>query len=125
MTHQIITTPLGERLVLLPLAEYEALRDAADAAHGAAAIAAVRAGAAETFTAAEALAFAEARSPLAFWRARRGLTQADLAASAGLSQSMIASIEAGKRTGGVGALQKLAAALGVKLEDIAPEGPEA
>jgi len=63
--------PAGETLVVLPLAEFEALRDAADAAAHARSMADLASGKEELLTAQEALALAEARTPLAFWRNKR------------------------------------------------------
>jgi len=115
MSYQTLKTPAGETLVVLPLAEFEALRDAADAAHAAAEIARVEAGA-ETFSDEEAAAFVEAASPVAFFRQRRGLSQVALARAAGLSQSYLAGIESGARKGSAEHLKRLAEALGVRME---------
>jgi len=112
MSYQTLKTPAGETLVVLPLAEFEALRDAADAA---AEIARVDAGA-ETFSDEEAAAFVEAASPVAFFRQRRGLSQVALARAAGLSQSYLAGIESGARKGSAEHLKRLAEALGVRME---------
>ncbi|MDN5870978.1 MAG: helix-turn-helix transcriptional regulator [Nitrococcus sp.] len=46
------------------------------------------------------------------------MTQAELADRAGVSQSYVAMIESGERTGRVDALRKIAAALGVDLDDL-------
>ena len=52
-------------------------------------------------------------------RAKRGLTQAKLAESAGVSQPYLSQLEAGaKGRPAVQIVQKLAKALGVKIEDL-------
>jgi len=58
--------------------------------------------------------------PLKIWREYRGLTQADLAAQAGLSQAQIAQMESGKREGKVLVLRKLADVLKIDLDDLVP-----
>lgn len=112
---QIIETPGGEKLVLLPLADYEDLVDAAAAqqaqtAHDAAG--------GETLTENEVRALVAAPTPLAFWRRKRGLTQKALAEAADSSQGYIADIEAGRRTGDVHVLKRLAQALRLSLDDL-------
>jgi DNA-binding XRE family transcriptional regulator len=112
---QTIKTPSGETLVVLPLAEYQALRDAADHTKTMAALAR---GEEERLTPAEALALAEAVTPLAFWRSKRGLTQTELARRAEISQSALAGMESGARVGTVAVLKRVAAALGVRIDDL-------
>jgi DNA-binding XRE family transcriptional regulator len=58
-------------------------------------------------------------STVKIWREYRGLTQEGLAKASKVSRSMIAAIEAKHKTGGVGTLKKLAAALKVDLDEIA------
>ena len=58
-------------------------------------------------------------SALKLWREHRGMTQEALAKATGVSRPMIAAIEAGHKTGGVGTLKKLAAALRIDLDDLA------
>ena len=60
------------------------------------------------------------RSCLAFWRRKRGLTQAALARQAGLAQGFLSEIEAGKKTGDVAVLVRIARSLNVKLDDLVP-----
>jgi DNA-binding XRE family transcriptional regulator len=118
MSHPSIKTPGGETLVILPVAEYEALRRAALAGEHAAAIAAIRAGAMETLSADEVSAALQEPSALAFWRKKRGLTQQALAQAAGISQSYVAGMEKGDRKGDPAHWKRFAAALGVRMEDI-------
>jgi DNA-binding XRE family transcriptional regulator len=115
---QFITTPDGGRMAILPADEYEAMIDARDAAT---AMAAVRSGQMETLSESEMDEYLSAPAPLSFWRKRRGLTQADLARKAGISQAYAAQIEAGSRTGGIGTYVKFSKILGVKIEDLLSE----
>ena len=56
--------------------------------------------------------------PVKVWREHRGLTQAQLAERAGVTQGAVAQIESGKRRGSVDLLRKLAAALEVDVDDL-------
>jgi DNA-binding XRE family transcriptional regulator len=69
-------------------------------------------------TEAETMAFAEARSPLTFWRQRAGKTQSALAEAVGISQAYLAQIETNNRVGDVTLYVKLAKVLGVRVEDL-------
>jgi DNA-binding XRE family transcriptional regulator len=115
MAVQFIATPGGEKMAVLPAEEYQDLIDARDAE---AAMREVRAGRMETFTEAEVDAYLASPSPLAFWRKRRGLTQAALAEAVGKSQAYLAQIEAGRRTGTVDVYARLASVLKLRIEDL-------
>lgn len=56
--------------------------------------------------------------PLKVWREHRRLSQSALADRAGVSQSYVAMMESGDRTGRVEALRKIAGVLGVGLDDL-------
>jgi len=56
--------------------------------------------------------------PVRVWREYCGLTQAQLAERAGVTQGAVAQIESGKRRGSVDLLRKLAAALAVDVDDL-------
>ena len=75
-----------------------------DAAHEVI-MAAVARGEQEMLAAEETVA---APTPLAFWRVRRGLTQKQPSQTAGVSQSSIADLEAGRRKGEAALLERLA-----------------
>lgn len=55
-------------------------------------------------------------------REERGLTQAELAARAGLNRSYVGGVERGQRRIGIGNIAKLARALAVKVETLFAEG---
>ena len=104
--------------VTLSRAEYEDLVDARDHAL---AMRDVVTGAMETLSEAELDEYLAAPTPLAFWRRRRGLTQAALAAEVGITQPYLAQIETGQRTGDVRLHARLAKALRVRMEDLVAE----
>ena len=58
--------------------------------------------------------------PLAVYRGWRGLSQAELARRAGVSRVQIVEIEAGRATGSVATLVRLADALAIPLDDLVP-----
>jgi DNA-binding XRE family transcriptional regulator len=112
---QSFAAPDGTRMVILTAAEYARLRQLADDAEDIAdahTIAARIAGGDGTMPA-QVLAsiLDEDLSPVAAWRKYRGLSQADLAKRAGLSQVWISRIEAGEGHGTPATRRKLAKAL--------------
>jgi DNA-binding XRE family transcriptional regulator len=113
---QIIVSPSGEELVVLPRSDYEDLVDALAARKVEAALAAGRE---ELLTAEEASALLAAPTPLAFWRRRRGKTQSQLAAEIGVSQNFLSDLERGKVKGDVTLYGKLARSLGLSIDDLA------
>ena len=58
--------------------------------------------------------------PLRVWRELRSPTRADLSRESGVNRVRIVEIEAGRSTGSVHTLRKLADALGVAVDDIIP-----
>jgi DNA-binding XRE family transcriptional regulator len=60
----------------------------------------------------------ETESPLREWRKYRGMTQAELAFSSGLSQGAIAQIESGKRNPTVETARKFANSLNCDIDDL-------
>ena len=117
-------TPKGDDIVILSRKEYDRLLvaandDAADAAVARKAIARNE----ETLDDAEIDELLRARTPLAFWRKKHGMTQTDLAKAAGIAQGFLSEIESGLKTGDVAVLQRIAAALEVSLLDLVPDLP--
>ncbi len=115
MTIQTTHGPNGEDMVLLSLDEYE---DLADARGHAAAMQAVASGAMETLSGEETAAYLAAKTPLAFWRRHRDVTQRTLAEAVGVSQAYIAQIENGVREGSPTMLRDIARVLRVRMEDL-------
>lgn len=61
----------------------------------------------------------DGEAPLRVYRDLRGLTQAALAERAGVGRVTIAEIETGRKRGSIATLGRLAAALGVSIDDLA------
>lgn len=114
---KFITTPGGEKLAILPVEEYE---DMCDVLAHASAMSDYRTGRDEGLTLEEVNALLAAPTPLAFWRARRGMTQAALAKAAGTTQPHVADLESGKHGGSLEIMAQIAKALKVKIDDLAP-----
>lgn len=117
MSIQTIVSPSGDELVVLSRQEYQDLLDACDHAR---AMRDVAAGA-DTLTDAELGEYLAAPTPLAYWRKRRGVTQAQLATLVAISQPYLAQLEAGRRVGDVTLYGRLATALRLRIEDLVPE----
>ena len=62
----------------------------------------------------------DGEQPLRVWREFRNLTQADLARSSGVNRVQIVDIEAGRNSGSVHTLRKLATTLEVSVDDLIP-----
>jgi DNA-binding XRE family transcriptional regulator len=69
-------------------------------------------------TAREARRLLAGESPVKVWREKRGRSQRELAAAAGVSPAYLAEIETGRKPGSVLALARLARALEVQIEDL-------
>ena len=122
MTAQIITTPSGERLVVLPEDEFLALQEAAEDRADAEAVIRflekMAAGTEELIPAEIVDRLLGGESKVRVWRTHRGLSARDLAAASGLSAHHISEIESGKKDVSVAAMKRIAEALGVDLDDI-------
>ena len=116
MPGRTLTTPKGEELIVLSREEYEDLVDARDHALT---MAAHARGEDPGLTDAELDEYLAAPTPLAYWRKHRGLTQAALAAAAGISQPYLAQLESGRRAWRtLRSMRKLAKRLAVRIEDL-------
>jgi DNA-binding XRE family transcriptional regulator len=115
-------SPAGDEIVILSRAEYEKLADAREDADDAtvarALLSRVEGGTEETLSTEELDAYLKAPTPLAFWRRKRGLTQAALARQAGVAQGYISEIEAKRKQGDVAVLKRVAQALRISLDDL-------
>ena len=69
-------------------------------------------------TAREARRLLEGESPVKVWREKRGRSQRELAAAAGVGAGYLAEIETGRKPGSVVALARLGKALQVQIEDL-------
>src|SRR5690606_5919816 len=101
--------------VTIPRAEYDRLlaiaEDVADNAAFDRAVARLASGEEEAVPAAFANRIIDGESPLRVYREYRGLTQVALAEASGVNRVQIADIEAGRKSGSVETVRKLAAAL--------------
>jgi DNA-binding XRE family transcriptional regulator len=119
MTAKFVVTPGGEKLAILPAEEYEDMRDALIHQRT---MEDYRDGRIYALTLEETRALLAAPTPLAFWRAKRGLTQAALAKAAKTTQPHIADLESGKHGGSLEVMARIAKALKVKIDDLASAG---
>ena len=121
---QIIKSPSGEEMVVMPLAEYEALMEAAEDADdiriAEEAMARIVAGESEFVPHDFVLRIGGGEHPVRVWREYRGLKVGELAAAAGISQAYLSQIEGGKREGSLSTMRALARALKVDVEDLLP-----
>ena len=116
---QIITTESGEELVVLSRREYEALAARqVEGEPGQPAAGRIRAQTAGGVPIPESVLqeIEAAPSPIAPLREWRGLTQAELAAAAGISQGYLSALEAGRKGGDAHTLHAIARTLDVGLD---------
>ena len=122
MNAQIITTPNGERMVLLPEADYQRLVAAAEDAVDLAAVKdfrdALTAGEEELLPDGMVARLLEGENPIRVWREHRGLSVTELAAKAGLSQPYLSQIESGARRANATLTGALAVALSVSADEL-------
>ncbi len=116
MTVKFVVTPGGEKLAILPAQEYEDMRDALIHQQ---AMADYRAGRIGALSLDEVQALLAARTPLAFWRAKRGMTQAALAKAARTTQPHVADLESGKHGGSLDVMARIAKALDISVDSLA------
>jgi DNA-binding XRE family transcriptional regulator len=69
-------------------------------------------------TAREARRLLDGENPVKVWREKRGRSQRELAAAAGVGAGYLAEIETGRKPGSLAALARLAKALQVQIEDL-------
>ncbi|TDR88166.1 helix-turn-helix domain-containing protein [Enterovirga rhinocerotis] len=111
-------TPNGEKMVVLALADYEALlaandpEDAADVAAFDEAMAALDSGEDRRLTSEEMAAYYQRPGFLRGLRKGKGLTQRQVAEAAGIQQGFLSDVEAGRRNPSEDTLRKITAALG-------------
>ncbi|VAW38315.1 Transcriptional regulator [hydrothermal vent metagenome] len=68
-------------------------------------------------------AIIDGENPVKVWREYRGLTQQQLAETAGISAAYLSQIETGKRAGKTAVLQAIARALNLTLDDVVYNPP--
>ena len=126
-TAQTIKTPAGDDLVVLPKADYqrliaaarEKLEDDADAREAARVLARLESGEEETMPF-DIVKRLRSENRIKVLREYRQMTQRELAEAADMNPLYLSQIECGRATGGIKSLSRVAEALGVGLEMIAP-----
>jgi ribosome-binding protein aMBF1 (putative translation factor) len=118
----IITTPKGERLAVIPEADFRALAEAAED------LADIRAydrakkrlaqGKDELVPIEMYDRIAAGENRVRVWREHRGLKLNALAARAGIKPPFLSQIETGRRTASLATVKALARALGVGVDDL-------
>jgi DNA-binding XRE family transcriptional regulator len=120
---EFITTPSGDRMAVMPLAEYERLVEAAENADDVRAYDRAKRklarGADELLPATMVNRVLAGENKVRVWREYRGLAVKALAKAAKIAPAYLSQIEAGDREGSVATLRKIAASLRVDLDDIA------
>jgi DNA-binding XRE family transcriptional regulator len=116
-------SPGGEDLVILSRKEFDALtaerdEDARDAARADHVLAQLESGDETLLTDAELGQLLAAKTPMAFWRKHRGLTQQALSKLTGVAQGFLSEIENGGKSGDVQTVARIAKALGVSIDDL-------
>ena len=119
---QVIATPGGERMVVLPIREYEQLCAAAEE------LADIQAyddakrqlatGRDELIPARFADRILDGESPVRVWREYRAISVKELAESAAISAAYLSRIEGGSRNGSLATMKALATALALDLDDL-------
>ena len=119
---QIIETPKGERMVVLPLKEYKRLRDAAENLDDVRAFDEAKrrltTGEDELIPAKFADRILDGESPIRVWRNYRGLSVKELAKRAKISAAYLSQIEGGSREGSISTMKALAATLSLEIDDL-------
>jgi DNA-binding XRE family transcriptional regulator len=119
MTHDIIERD-GKPFVLVPKAAYERMRAALEDRDDVRAYDAAKAARREMVPATIVDRLLAGENAIRVWREHRELSQQQLADAGGISKPYLSQLENGVRTGKIGVLRKLAAALRLDLEDLAP-----
>lgn len=119
---QVIDTPGGERMVVLPLKDHERLcaaaEDLADMRAYDRAKQGLAAGTDELIPADFGDRILDGESPVRVWREYRGLSVKQLAAGAQISAAYLSQIEGGSRNGSVSTMKALAKCLSLDVDDL-------
>lgn len=122
MDVQIITTPDGSEMAVLPKAEYdsmlEALRDKQDVLRAEIFRLKVERGDEELIPAEFVNRMIDGESKIKVWRDYRGMSAKALADAAGISAAYLSQIEKGVREGSLDAMKKIAEALKVTIDEL-------
>lgn len=123
MATQFIQTANGDRLAVIPEAEYQRLVSVAEDRQDRAAVvehsARVLEGREEMIPSEFANRMIDGENKVRVWRDFRNMTARDLAEKAGISASYLSQIEKGERDGSFDTIKKIAAALNIGVDDLA------
>lgn len=118
----VFRTPSGDEMVVIERRRYDELVASEQMMDDVSTYDRVKAriesGQDELVPAAVAAALLDGENPVRAWRQHRGLAQSELAGLAGLAVSYLSNIETGARQGTVDKLARIAAALGITLDDL-------
>jgi len=122
MNVQIIKTPQGEEMAVLPKADYDKLLEAFEDREDIAAARTFReklaAGEEELIPAEFVNRMIDGESKIKVWRDYRGMSAKALADAAGISAAYLSQIEKGAREGSLDAMKKIAGALCVTIDEL-------
>lgn len=123
MVLQFITTPAGDRMVVMAEDEYRTLLHAAEDAEDVADVKRINErlarGEEELIPADIVNRILDGDSKVKVWREYRGLTLRDLATKIDISPAYLSQIEGGSRDGTFETMKKIAAALGITVDELA------
>lgn len=105
-------------MITIPKAEFDRLVEAAEDLEDIKAIEDYKANPQEGLPHKYMVRLVEDEAPLLVFREWRGLNQSELARKSGVHRVSIADIEAGRKTGSVHTLKKLAEALNITIDDL-------
>ena len=105
----------GVACAIVPLKDYDALQEALEEAADAEALRLGRTDEIIPMSVADRL---YRENAVKVWRTHRGMTATELAAAADISNSQLSAIESGDSSGSVAALQRIARALEVTVDDL-------
>ena len=113
-------TLAGEDYAVVPLAEYEALRDAVneDAMDSAIMKRVLEDPDEELVPFTLVKRIADGEHPVRVWREYRDMRAGELATAAGIANSYLSDIENGKKPGSINAMKRIAIALDVTIDDL-------
>ncbi|MGC0054862.1 helix-turn-helix domain-containing protein [Brucella pituitosa] len=122
MNVQIIMTPQGDEMAVLPKADYdkllEAFEEREDIESGRKFRAKLSAGEEELIPAEYVNRMINGENKVKVWRDFRGMSAKALSDAAGMSAPYLSQIESGAREGSLDALKKLAEALRVTIDEL-------
>ncbi|MBZ9909610.1 helix-turn-helix transcriptional regulator [Mesorhizobium sp. B2-7-3] len=118
----IITTPNGDRMAILPLADYESLVEAAEDVADIQTYDQIKqkiaAGEEELIPVAVVNRILDGENKIRVWREHRGISARDLAEKTEISAGYLSQIETGTRDGSFDTIKRIAAALNVSVDDL-------